>query len=366
MRRAAQRGVGVAVVLAVVGAAVWFGGFDPEGSVTDAGEAQASDGEPSAGPTRVELTTAARGDLETHIDATANLVAEHQVSVVAEAAGRITRLGPDVGESVEAGALLVALDPADATRLRRTAEIRLRAAQAAAKRTDQLAAQALVATEEQEKAITDRALAKQELADAQAALRHTRVRAPMAGRVTRRDVERGQYVKVGDPLFEVIDFSVLVARIHVPERDAMLLEPGREVELTLQAKSDVKFEGSVRRIASVVDLASGTVEVTIEVKNAPAVVRSGSFVGVHMIREQHLDVCLLPRDAVVVDHQGSHVFVVEDGIATRRAVTLGPTERGRVHVVDGLECSESVVLAGHGALQDGAAVAVADAESEAD
>ncbi len=363
MSRAVQRSVGVAIVLGAVGSAAWFGGVVGPGSQGEVGEAQASASEPER-VKRVEVDVAARGSIASHIEATANLVAQRSISVVAEAPGRITTLGADEGESIERGALLVALDASDAARIRKTAQIKLRSSQAARSRTAKLAGQRLVAAEELDTAQTELDLAKQELENAEAALRQARVRAPLSGRVTKRSVERGQYVKVGDPLFEVTDFSTLVARIHIPERDAMQLQPGREAALVLQAKPELTFTGTVKRIASVVDVKSGTVEVSIEVQRPPSQVRSGSFVGISVLREQHDNACLVPREAVVVDHQGEHVYVVNDGVARRRSVTVGATASGRSQILEGLEPDESVVVAGHGALQDGAKVEVVSEEAD--
>lgn len=362
MTRAVQRSVGVAIVLGAVGAAAWFGGVVGPGAESEVGEAQASAGEPERTP-RVEVELSERGSIASHIEATANLVAQRSISVVAEAPGRITKLGAEEGDEIELGALLVALDSADAARSQKTARIKLRSSETARTRTAKLADQKLVAAEELDTAVSERDLAKQELEDAQAALRRARVRAPLSGRITKRTAERGQYVKVGDPLFEVTDFSTLEARIHIPERDAMQLEPGRQAELVLQAKPDLKFSGSVKRIASVVDVKSGTVEVTIEVQKPPAQVRSGSFVGIRLLREEHDDACLVPRESVAVDHQGEHVYVIEGAVARRRSVTVGATESGLSQILEGLETGESVVVAGHGALQDGATVSVVAQEA---
>ncbi len=362
MTRAVQRSVGVAIVVAAVGAAAWFGGVVGPGSDGEVGEAQASAGEPEQAH-RVETEAAERGTIASHIEATANLVAQRSVSVVAEAPGRVTKLGAEEGDEVSAGALLVALDATDAARTKKTAQIKLHASEAARTRTKALADQRLVAAEELDTAITDRDLAKQELSDAEATLRRARIRTPFAGRITKRTVERGQYVNVGDPLYDVTDFSTLVARIHIPERDAMQLEVGRDADVVLQAKTDVTFAGRIQRIASVVDVKSGTVEVTIEVRDAPDEVRSGSFVSIRLLREQHDDAVLIPREAVLVDHQGEHVYVIEGDVARRRTVAVGATEAGRSQIVEGLESGESIVVAGHGALQDGAEVEVASSEA---
>jgi membrane fusion protein (multidrug efflux system) len=364
MKRFVRRTLGVAVLGIGLAAMAWAGGVGLPG-VTEStpGEARASEGPQDDDRPRVELTPVTVGEISTYIEATANLVAEHTVSVVAETNGRVVRVGPEPDETVERGAFLVALDSKDAKRQERTAKIKLRSAETLARRSDTLAARDLISAEERDKANDDRDLAQQEVAEARANLARTKIRAPRAGRLTERSVEVGQYVRTGDPLYEITDFETLVADIHIPERDAMLIEVGRKVDVVLQAAPDVTFEGSVQRIASVVDTASGTVEVRIAVADAPPDVRSGSFVTVRLVRRHVESANLLPRDAVVLDARGAHVFVVTDGVARRREVQLGDTERGRVHVLEGVEPGESVVLAGHGALEDGQAVDV-DPEQE--
>lgn len=365
MRRAARKAIGIAVLVVGAAALAWVGGVLPGVSDSASADARASQSEAEADtPPRVELTAVTLGELATYIEATANLVAEHTVSVVAETEGRIVRVGPEPGEDVRAGAFLVALDASDARREHQTANIKLRAAKALERRTATLASRDLVSAEEHDKAVDDRDLAAQALADARAVLSRSRISAPRQGRLTQRTAEVGQYVRAGDPLYELTDFDTLVADIHIPERDAMLLEVGREVDVVLQADTDVAFEGSVQRIASVVDTASGTVEVRVVVEDAPPTVRSGSFVTVRLIRQRHDAAALLPRDAVVIDARGAHVFVVEDGVAHRRGVELGDTQRGRVHVLEGLEPGEQVVLAGHGAIEDAEAVDIAPPDED--
>jgi membrane fusion protein (multidrug efflux system) len=345
--------IGVVAVVLGIGGAVWLGGVGrPPDEVNAAPNVDRSAGEPAL----VEVTPMQVGPLATYIRATANLVAEVQVGVVAEVEGRIIRLAVREGEDVRRGALLATLNPQDASRARRSAAIKLEHADSLHRRGSTLADKNLVSSEELEQLTADLDLARQELAEAEASFSRTQVRAAVNGRITRRDVVGGQFVRPGDVLFEITDFDPLIAKVHVPERDALLIEPGREVELVLQANTDVRFKGRVRQVASVVDPQSGTVEVTIQAEEPPPEVRSGSFVSVRLVRESHLQARWLPREAVIVGPRGAHVFVVEDGTARRRTIVVGDEERGRVRIVEGLEIGELVVLTGHGALQDGSSV----------
>ena len=85
----------------------------------------------------------------------------------------------------------------------------------------------------------------------------------------------GQHIRPGDELFMVTDFDPLVARIYLPEKDILGLAEDRPVRIQLQADEDVEFEGRIRQISPVVDVATGTVKLTIEAIRPPRSVRPG-------------------------------------------------------------------------------------------
>lgn len=319
----------------------------------DAGQSAAASDAEAPEAAAVELAAVQVGEISTFINATANLVAQTQIDVVAETPGRIAKVHVEEGEVVSEGALLVSLDDRSARLATRTARIKAANVAALQARGAALAEKDLIAMEELQKLTTDRDVAVQDLADARLSLSQRRVRAPRKGKVTRRDVTAGQYVREGDTLFELTDFDCLEARIFVPERDALEVEVGREVELVLQARDHVVFTGVVHHVSSKVDPESGTVEVTIRVDAPPTVVRSGSFVDVKLVRTRNAAATWLPREAVIQGPRGAHVFVVEDGIAHRREVTVASEERGRLAIAEGLDAGEQVVLSGHDGLQDG-------------
>jgi len=293
------------------------------------------------------------GPIATSIEATANLVAERQVAVVAELDARLVQLDVDEGDMVEAGQLLAVLDGRNAKHQIAAAKIKATGASSSHERADKLAKQQLLAAEELEKLETARDSATQELSTAQWQLARTRVRSPIAGRVTKRHVIAGRWVRTGDAIVDVTDFTMLVARIHVPERDALLLEAGREATMTLQAADNVRFTGRLRRVSEVVDTKSGTVEVVIEVTEVPPQVRSGSFVAIRIEREREAMAKWLPREAIVREASGAVVFVVDGDVVHRRPVELGAEQGSRVAIRSGVEPGDLVVLAGQGALRDG-------------
>ncbi len=332
----------------------------------DAGEDSSSD---EGVPVRVLKSRI--GSVSSYISATANLVAENEVKVLAESEGRIVTLKVEEGDQVQAGQILATLMRDEAEIAVKKTELRAANARNAYERALQLVAEELVSQEEFDRLGLERDVADQELEEARWRLKKKTVRAPFNGRITLRNTRVGQHVKPGDDLFTVTDFDPLIARVYLPEKDVFGLQEGRDVRISLKANEDVSFFGRIRQISPVVDTATGTVKLTIEASEPPAQVRPGSFVAIGIVREHHPTAIVVPRDAVIRELQEAYVFVVAGGVAERRSVILGLEEGRRIEVVSGVSEGERVVVSGHGGLKDGTSIRVvspskAGAEREPD
>jgi membrane fusion protein (multidrug efflux system) len=301
------------------------------------------------------------GPISAYTAATANLVAEDEVKVVAEAEGKVVKLLVEEGDAVAAGDPLVQIDPAEASLAVQKAELGLRNAQMNLERSQTMAADQLISPEQLDKARYERDVASQALAEARHRLKKTTVTAPFAGRITVRKVQPGQNVKPGEELFTLADFDPLIARIFLPEREVLDLRTGQDVRLALKAREGTRFEGRIRQISPVVDTASGTVKVTVEAVRPPGSVRPGAFVAVEVLRETRPRALLVPKAAVIHELQEAYLFVAEGNLAKKRIVEVGLEEGERVEIVRGVAVGEAVITSGQGGLKDGATIAVAGA-----
>ena len=315
-------------------------------------------------PIPVEVIGVASGSVSTYITATANLIPEEEVQVLAEAEGRVTRLLVEEGDHVAAGQLLASLLRDEAEILHNKAQLKAANAEMAYERAERMHGEKLIAQEEYDKTTMDHRIAQQELAEADWMLEKTEIRAPFAGRLTKRNINLGQHVRPGDELFVVTDFDPLISRIYLPEKDVLPLKEGRQVDITLKADESVRFRGHIRQISPVVDTATGTVKVTVAAIDPPAVVRPGGFVTIDIVRSTHANTMLLPRDAVIRELKRAHVFVVRDNVAEKRNVTLGLEEKDKLEILDGVIAGELVVVAGQGGLKDGSRIKILPNESE--
>ena len=329
------------------------------GAAADGSQAAAEEEqEEKKAPVPVEVAAITSGEISSYITASANLVAEFEVKVLAEVEGRVASLQVEEGQAVRKGQQLATLVRDDQQILMRKAELRESNARSDFERAEDLIAKELISREEYDRLTIDHELARQELEEARWGLAKTVLRAPFDGRVTDRMVQVGQNVRPADELFQVTDFDPLIARIYLPERDVLGLAPGREVRITLGADESVRFDGRIRQISQVVDTATGTVKVTVEADRPPQEVRPGSFVSIHIVRETHPEAVLVPREAVLRELQTAHVFIAGEETAEKRDVVLGLEEGPMIEAVSGLEPGERVIVAGQGGLREGSPIKV--------
>ncbi|MCD4747990.1 MAG: efflux RND transporter periplasmic adaptor subunit [Thermoanaerobaculales bacterium] len=304
-------------------------------------------------PIPVEVVEVTSGVIASYISATANLVPEDQVKVLAEAEGRVAKLQVEEGDRVQAGQVMAALVRDEAEIELAKAELKATNARLAFERAGETRDQGLISAEAFDKLRMEHEVAVQEVAEAEWRLEKTVIRAPFTGRVTERTVTLGQHLRPGDELFSVADFDPLVARIYLPETDVLELNEGREVRISLAAGTSLDFEGRICRIAPVVDTATGTVKVTVEAIRPPAKVRPGAFVDIRIVREVHPTALLLPRESVIRELRSAHVFIAEDDQAVKRLVQLGLEENDHIEALSGVEEGDMVIVAGQGGLDEG-------------
>ncbi|HEV2440221.1 MAG TPA: efflux RND transporter periplasmic adaptor subunit [bacterium] len=211
--------------------------------------------------------------------------------------------------------------------------------------------------------------ARAQLAQAQAALAAIDVQlhdatiyAPFAGTITKRDVEPGQIVSPAttstNPLLVLSQVDNVYAEFIVPAQHRFELQPGQTALLAVDGLPERTFQGRVEEIRPAADAPSRTFGVRILVNNAAGALRPGMFARGAITTGVRHNVLQIPEGAVVTAASGPMVFVVRDGRALRRPLTLGTHHDGVVDVTAGIAAGEPVVVQGQDALTDNQPVTV--------
>jgi hypothetical protein len=143
----------------------------------------------------------------------------------------------------------------------------------------------------------------------------------------------------------------------VPEKELPRLHKGQPAYLTVEAWPDERFTASVLRLSPVVDAATGTVRVTLQVQGRDKL-RPGMFASVFLETSRHDNALTIPKSALSLESLGDTVYVVNGDVAARRPVQLGYEEADIVEVASGLHEGDRVIVVGQDGLSDGTPVRV--------
>ena len=294
----------------------------------------------------VEVAAAIRDTVVDAIAATGQIEAIQSIELRPEVSGRITDILVREGQEVADGTPLFKVDDAELKAQVAQAEAERQLARQALERTKQLIAQNASSTSDLEQAE-----AKSRGADANYDLLKTRldrtmVRAPFAGVIGRRLVSIGTYVSPQTPLITLQSVNPQHASFDVPERYADRLRRGQLVSFQVAALPGKNFSGEVVFVDPVVSLPGRTILIKARVPNNEHQLQAGMFIEARLATAIRPNAVVVPEDALLPMQGATFVWVVKDGKANQRQVTVGVRTTGWAEVQSGVEAGDQVVVGG--------------------
>ena len=311
----------------------------------------------------VEVASVERRSIADYLETNGALEAENEVDVVARTSGPITELNVEEGDFVERGQVLARIDEREARAQLEIAKVNLEETRVAFERAKISRENDIISDEAFDQAQARYESAQAQIASQELELSYTVIEAPFDGLIIERAIKFAEFVNNGTRLFRLSDFDPLLCPIQVPEKDLGKVRKGQSAYLTVEAFPDERFAARVLRVNPVVDRATGTVKVTLEV-NGRGRLRPGMFGSVYVELDVRENTLVIPRAALVLESLGDVVYVLADGQAARAEVRLGYEEADSVEVLEGLEAGQRVLVVGQDSVTDGTPIYVL-ADSEA-
>lgn len=318
----------------------------------------------------ISTTVAEASTLEVREESIGSLEGLIDPTVAAEAAGRIVKILAHPGQAVRKGQVLVLIDATDYNLQRNQAQAEVARLEALTTNQSRIVErnQALV----QKKFISQNALddvttqhtaLQQQLDGAKAQIaiiEHTRAKttivAPIDGVVQKQIVSTGDFVKIGDPLLQVINKQKLRAHLPLPENIAAKIHPGIKVRLSTPTSND-PFISTIRELKPLISETSRAVDIIADVDDQ-AGWQPGASVKGEIILGEHANAVLIPEQSVVLRPAGEVVYLVKDGLALQRIVKTGMRQDGKIEIIEGLSAGEIVAKDGAAFLTDKAKIKV--------
>lgn len=318
------------------------------------------DGETALVP--VETAHVSRGDISAFFTGTATLEAEEETRVVAKVGGVVEEILVEEGDYVVAGQVLAKLDDEKlAVQVERT-RANLQNLEGEYHRSEELFRGNMISAQEFQKAKYDFERQKAEHDLAKLDLEYTSIRSPISGVVAERLIKVGNMVLPNQATFSVTGMDPLLAVLHVPERQLGKLRVGHKATLEVDALAGAEFQGRIDRISPVVDPETGTVKVTVEVRDRTRKLKPGMFARVNVVHDVHTAALLVPKDAIIAEDRESCVFVVRDSTAYRQTVQTGYVNSSHIEILSGVDEGDTVVTIGKGGLKDSTKVELVSGE----
>ena len=304
-------------------------------------------------------------------------VGSQEVKLTARVVGTLWERNGEEGEPVKKGDVLYRIEDTIYKANLKTAKAK--AAELKAKLTlAELEAARYTATEtkggvsksERDKVVLARDVAKAELeaAEAQVALcendlTYCTITSPINGVLGRYKYDAGNNVgPESGELRDVICADPIDVTVAVPEQrlfmalEKRVVKTGARLRMLRSDGQEVPVELKIHAVDNKVDSSTGTVMVRFRCANPDGKLRPGAYVKVLMSARYDQPKLAIPLAALVFEGERRFVYVVKDGKAEKRAVTVGEQQGDRILVESGLKADELFVVAGTHKLRDGAAV----------
>ncbi len=299
------------------------------------------------------VTTAvvSRRQLENYIKINGNVVAETEISVYPDIAGKVSRILVHVGEYVKKGQFVAMVDPSTPG----------------------------------------------------SNYVESPVKATISGTITDVVAELGQSVTQNIPIVELGNLDNLQVETFVPERFIGSMSIGKRAELTFDPYPEKTFQARVVEMSPILDAEARTLEITLSFVDTENLVKAGMFAEIMLITEVKENAVTVPSECVVRRDGTSVVFVLDsqalpvdgdfnsEGVpsaeqalpaenapleelpqpfefltVTQRAVKTGITVDGLIEIIEGLEPGETVVYRGQTLLENGSHVQVVGTDAAPD
>ena len=352
-----------------------------------AGPARGAAGSGGAGgmtarpPMTVELGPVTRASVAEELTVVGNLIGQATVEVVPKISGRLQVVNVKLGDPVRQGQVIAQLDDREIREQVRQAEASFEVARATIRQREADLKFAEASLERARSLYSRQLLPRQSLDDADAryqaasaqldlaraqfeqakarleelrlTLDNSRIVSPVDGFVGRRDLDPGAFATSNSPVASVVDIRVVRLVANLVEKDLRRVAVGTPARVDVDAYPGEIFEGRVARLAPVLDPATRTAQMEVEIANPQFRLKPGMYARVALTVARRDNTLVVPRNAIVDAEGRRGVFLVESNQARFHPVEVGLQDQQRAEVLGGLNEGQRVVTTGAAALRDG-------------
>jgi membrane fusion protein, multidrug efflux system len=313
-------------------------------------------------PTPVRVTPVSIGPASPAILASGLVASRDEMRLSFKTGGIVRRIAVQEGQDVKRGQVLAEIELGEIDATAEQARQGAAKAQRDLARGESLYADQVISLEQLQDLRTQARVAGAQLAAAQFNLGYSVITAPRDGVILRRFVDERELVPAGQPVVALgARAGGYVVKAALADREIMQIALGDNVEVRLDAFADRTLPGTVAEVSRAADERSGLFPIEVRIDSTPLPLASGlvAKLAIQPARSRTETLVYTPLSAIVEgDGDRASVFLVESGLARRRAVRIAFITNDAAALAEGLEAGEQIVTDGAPYLTDGEAVRV--------
>lgn len=180
-----------------------------------------------------------------------------------------------------------------------------------------------------------------------------RIYAPFSGIVSQKIADAGSTAAPGVPVVKIVEVSPVKASISVPENEIGSFTATSEAAITVES-AGVTVQGKMTEKGVAADPLSRTYTVKFVAANPDASLLPGMLCNVSVLTEESVNAVVIPVESVLLDSGNqAFVWVVNNGKAEKRNITLGAYTATGVIVEQGLATGDIMIVAGQQKVSQG-------------
>ncbi len=188
-------------------------------------------------------------------------------------------------------------------------------------------------------------------------LSDTKIIAPYSGYILKRHASKGEYVKVGTPLYSMVKSDPVKFSGFVSEAYMKNIHAGKEIEITVEAL-DYKVKSRISRISPSASADNHSVEIEADIPNPDNKLKTGFFANARIILYKKEDAVVLTNEALYTFAGINKVFIIENSKSFERKIKIGRRFADRFEAAEGLKGGEIIAVSNVTKLYDNAPVII--------
>ncbi len=195
--------------------------------------------------------------------------------------------------------------------------------------------------------------AKYDFENANLQLAKMKVTAPFKGVITDLTaITNGTQVATGTEVLSLMDYSKMTIEVNLPEKYIGEVKIDQAVRIMNYTLPNDTLKGNVKELSPAISTETRTFKGVVEVSNPELKLRPGMFAKADIVLARKDSVIVIPKDIIISSQRGKSVFIVDNGTAEEKHITIGYESQNEAEITSGLKMNDRLVIKGFETLKN--------------